>query len=75
MLALCFTVPEHSWTSEGEQSLNQKDAIPQCVFKKSVAPHRENPTVLLHVGYSSCNVITLCYRSDEWGRQQDMTEY
>jgi hypothetical protein len=46
--------------------LNENDANPQPVFYKSAARRRENPAVILRVGYSSNNVITLCYSYDEW---------
>jgi len=49
--------------------LNEKDAIPQPVFYKSAARRRENPAVILRAGYSSNNVITLCYSYDEWGKK------
>ena len=54
---MCFG----SWGGGGGVCLNEKNAIPQPVFYKSAAGRRENPTVVLRVGYSSNNVITLCY--------------
>lgn len=53
----------------GGGCLNENDAIPQPVFYKSAARRRENPAVILRAGYSSNNVITLCYSYDEWGKE------
>jgi hypothetical protein len=49
--------------------LNESDAVPQSVFYKSAARRHENPAVILRVGYSSNNVITLYYVYDEWGKK------
>lgn len=72
VLDLCFTLPEHLCVlggGKGGVCLNENDAIPQPVFYKSAARRRENPAVILRVGYSSNNVITLCCSCDEWGKK------